>query len=87
MEKMTVSLVQLSGDFVLVMEDVKKIAKAKDVYIIRTIAPDVIKKYDLTSPISIHPFGSVWERAVKNDTTDALVWDLMSKRSVLVMVS
>ena len=84
---MTVSLVQLSGNFDLAMENIKKIAKAEDVYIIRTIAADVIKKYDLTSPISIHPFGSVWERAVKNDTTDALVWSLISKRSVLVMVS
>lgn len=84
---MTVSMVQLSGNFDLAMENVKKIAKAEDVYIIRTIASDVIKKYELTSPINIHPFRSVWERAVKNGTTDALVWSLISKRSVLVMVN
>ena len=84
---MTVSTVQLSGNFDLAMENLKKIAKAKDVYIIRTISPDVIKKYELTSPVNIHPFESVWERAVKNDTTDALVWSLMNKRSVLVTIS
>ena len=84
---MQIDPIELSENYSLAEKYIERMARADGVYIIRTISKDVVKKYELTSPINIHPFGPVWEKAVMNDTTDGIIYSLINKRSVLVLVS